>query len=211
MPRRDSAGRCCAGSAVWWSWRSGTESSGPSPSARGSSTTEARSCSRLRREHGRYPPGPPRDRSSARPVGPRPRWPAGSMSRVGTTPSCGEDLGRRPAPRWRGRRVPRRHRRPPRHRGRLRAGRRAAARGPRRSPGAWEQGVAHRGPGPDRGEPRSRAGAGSSVCGHLAGGEAGQARTGRLAGRAPDRRMEARGSAPDCRTGIRPTWPQLGG
>ena len=54
--------------------------------------------------------------------------------------------------------------------GRLRPGRRAAARGPRRSPGAWEQGVAHGGPGPERGWPWSRTGAGSSVRGHLAGG-----------------------------------------
>ena len=36
------------------------------------------------------------------------------------------------------------------------------------APGAWEQGVAPREPGPGRGWPRSRAGTGSSVCRHMA-------------------------------------------
>jgi hypothetical protein len=45
--------------------------------------------------------------------------------------------------------------------------------------------------GPERDWPRSRVGAGSSVRGHLAGGEANQAGTGRLAGGTADRRMEA--------------------
>ena len=165
-------GRCCVGSEVWWSWRTGTGSSGPSSSARGSGARKpGRAQGSAASTVGAHRTASVR--SSVRPIGPRPRWPAGSC-RGSPRRRAGGRSGARPAPCW---------------------VRREYLGGIDDLPGvvadfAREKAAArvlvdHLVPGSrsrasrtgSGGAGPSRAGAGSSVCGHLAGGEAGQART----------------------------------